>query len=91
MAWRRCADPGRVALGGVLEQVRGRLEHGRWAGWLEETVPFTPRSALNDIELSSWAQAQPAVVEQVAPLGASKVYLMSKLPPARLEQLSGEA
>lgn len=77
----------RVALGGVLNQVRTRLDHGHWLGWLEETVPFTPRSALNYIELASWAQAKQAVFEQIAPLGASKVYLLSRLPPPVLEQL----
>lgn len=77
----------RVALGGVLQQVRDRLEHGAWLGWLEGTVPFTARSALNYIELSGWANANGAAFERVAPLGASKVYLMSKLPPAQLEQL----
>jgi len=77
----------RVALGGVLHQVRDRLEHGEWLGWLEGTVPFTARSALNYIELSSWANANGAVFERVAPLGASKVYLLSKLPAAQLEQL----
>ena len=77
----------RVALGGVLDQVRTRLDHGHWLGWLQETVPFTPRSALNYIELASWAGAKRAVFEQIAPLGASKVYLLSRLPPAVLEQM----
>ncbi len=77
----------RVALGAVLQQVHAKLEHGQWLGWLERTVPFTARSAQNYIELSAWAEARPAVFERVAPLGASKVYLMSKLPPALLEQL----
>lgn len=75
----------------MLHQVRDKLEYGQWLSWLEVTVPFTARSAQNYIELSAWAQASPARFEQVAPLGASKVYLMSKLPPAQLDQLLAKA
>ena len=81
----------RVALGGVLQKVHERLDHGQWLLWLEATVPFTPRSAQNYIELSAWASATPAVFERVATLGASKVYLISKLPPSQIEQLLAKA
>jgi hypothetical protein len=77
----------RVALGSVLEKVRVQLDHGQWLGWLEGTVPFTARSAQNYIELADWAEASPAVFERVAPLGASKVYLLSKLPLPMLDQM----
>ena len=81
----------RVELGAAMHKVRARLEHGHWLGWLEETVPFTSRSALNYIELAIWAEATPEVFERVAPLGASKVYLLSKLSLAQVEQLLAKA
>jgi len=70
----------RVELGGVLREVRGRLPHGQWLDWLDATVPSTHRAAQNYIELAKWAETSPALFERVAPLGASKVFLISRVP-----------
>lgn len=77
----------RVELGAVLLEVRGRLEHGAWLAWLAETVPFTPRSAQKHMELSKWAGANRAMFERLAPLGTSKVMLLSRLERSALERL----
>ena len=76
----------RVELGGVLREVRGRLPHGQWLDWLDATVPSTHRAAQNYIELAKWAEASP-MLERVAPLGASKVFLISRVPQPIAERL----
>jgi hypothetical protein len=77
----------RVELGAVLVEVRGRLAHGAWLEWLADTVPFTPRSAQNHMKLSKWAGTNRAMFERLAPLGTSKLMLLSRLEPSVLERL----
>jgi hypothetical protein len=69
----------RVEIGGILAEVQERLDHGEWLLWLDESVPFTQRSAHSYMHLRQWAAIHPGLYHKLAPLGPSKVYLLMAL------------
>ncbi len=77
----------RVTIGGLLRDVKLTLEHGDWLTWLEEEVPYGDRTARGYIDLFDWTQQQPTLYEHVAPLGTTKVIMLSRISPARLRGL----
>jgi hypothetical protein len=77
----------RVAIGGMLRELREQIRHGEWERWLESDVPFTPRSAWSYMQLHDWAQRHPVNFQQLAPLGPTKLYLLIRLKPEKLAAL----
>ncbi len=69
----------RVEIGGILVEVQARLDHGEWLLWLDESVPFTQRSAHSYMHLREWAAIHPGPYHKLAPLGPSKIYLLMAL------------
>ncbi len=69
----------RVEIGGILAEVQEQLDHGEWLSWLDESVPFTQRSAHSYMHLREWAAIHPGLYHKLAPLGPSKVYLLMTL------------
>lgn len=70
----------RVEIGGMLAELRDLLPHGEWLRWLDSDVPFTPRIAQVYMHLHAWAQTHQVTFQRIAPLGASKVYLLMRQP-----------
>ncbi len=77
-----------VEIGGRMAEVRGRLPHGQWHHWVEEAVPFTPRTVSNYMALAAWAEANPRELERLAWLGPSKLYLLAGLSVASRRRLT---
>jgi hypothetical protein len=77
----------RVAIGKLLAQVQSLLGHGAWLSWLDAEVPFEPRSAQNYIGLANWAEARPELFDQIAPLGARKLYRLMRVDDPHLAAL----
>ena len=77
----------RVAIGALLGQVQELLGPSAWLEWLAGAVPFTPRTAQTYVHLHRWSEANPAHYPLLAPLGPSKLALLSRLPPKQLGQL----
>lgn len=77
----------RVSIGERLGEVAHKLAHGEWLPWLDEEVPYAPRTAQQYIALAEWAAANPSPYLKVAPLGPSKVYLLMRLAPPKLNAL----
>lgn len=71
-----------------MAEVRGRLPHGQWHRWVEEAVPFTPRTVSNYMALAAWAEANPRELERLAWLGPSKLYLLAGLSVASRRRLT---
>jgi hypothetical protein len=77
----------RVAIGGMLRELREKIPHGEWLGWLETDVPFTPRTAWSYIQLHDWSKTHPVNFEKLASLGPTKLYLLIRLSPKHLTAL----
>jgi len=69
----------RVEIGGILVEVQEQLDYGEWLLWLDESVPFTERSARSYMVLREWTAVHPGLYQQLAPLGPSKLYLLMAL------------
>ncbi len=69
----------RAEIGGILEEVRQQLDHGEWLRWLDESVPFTRRSAHSYVHLRQWVVSHPGLYHRLATLGPSKLYLLTAL------------
>ncbi len=76
-----------MTIGGLLRDVKLTLEHGDWMTWLEEEVPYSDRTARGYIDLFEWTQQEPTLYEHVAPLGTTKVIMLSRMSPARVRGL----
>ncbi len=63
----------RAEVGGLLAEVRSRLPHGAWIGWLRAHVPFNPRTAERAIRLHELAGADSQLIARLAPLGVGEV------------------
>ena len=71
-----------IAIGEAIGEIRDALPHGQWERWRDEAVPFSAQTIANYMGLARWAEARPAEVEKLSPLGPSKLYLLIPLAPA---------
>ncbi|MBI4701030.1 MAG: DUF3102 domain-containing protein [Deltaproteobacteria bacterium] len=83
----RRAVSARAEVGRLLSQVRQRLPHGAWTGWLEQHVPFNGRTAERAIRLHGLSRSDPKLFARLAPLGVSKADVLITLPRATVEKL----
>ena len=77
------------AIGQRMAEIRDALPHGQWLKWLDEAVPFTPRTVNNYIMLAEWAARRPQDLERLGHLGPTKLYLLAPLAPADRRRLTG--
>jgi hypothetical protein len=86
-AAERSDTEARVAIGGMLRELRTQIRHGEWLRWLESDVPFTSRSAWSYMQLHDWAERHPVNYQRLASLGPTKLYLLIRLKPKNLAAL----
>ena len=75
-AARRRRSRGVVAMGERMATVRDLLPRGEWRRWIDEALPFTPRTVGNYIMLAQWHEERPQDIERLAHLGPTKLYLL---------------
>ncbi len=76
-----------VEIGEKMLAVRAALRRGAWGAWLADEVPYTKQSALNYMQLATWAAEQPGLFVRFKSLGPSKLYALLRLPPDALAAL----
>lgn len=76
-----------IALGRQLAKVQAALETGQWLEWVDEAVPFTPRTVQNYLALAAWADREPAQLARFGHLGPSKLYRIASLGFAARDKL----
>lgn len=72
-----------VEIGRRLIRAKELLPHGAWAGWLEEQVEFSERSAQNFMRVAREYSANP---QPVADLGLAKALLLLQVPEEEREE-----
>jgi Protein of unknown function (DUF3102) len=80
----------RIAIGGMLAQVKLWLAHGEWAAWLEEEVPYSDRTALRYMQLAQWGALHPGLVKRHRGLGVTKLYLLARVDAATLKRVTAQ-
>jgi hypothetical protein len=76
-----------VEIGRQLTHVREALEPGQWLAWVEEAVPFGPRTVQNYLALAAWSERETQAFERLHHLGLSKLYSLASLPRDLLGKL----
>lgn len=71
-----------VEIGRRLIRAKELLPHGAWAGWLEEKVEFSERSAQNFMRVAKEYASNP---QPVADLGLAKALLLLQVPEEERE------
>lgn len=71
-----------VEIGRRLIRAKELLPHGAWAGWLEEKVEFSERSAQNFMRVAKEYSSNP---QPVADLGLAKALLLLQVPEEERE------
>lgn len=71
-----------VEIGRRLIRAKELLPHGAWAGWLEEKVEFSERSAQNFMRVAKEYSSNP---QPVADLGIAKALLLLQVPEEERE------
>jgi hypothetical protein len=72
-----------VQIGRRIAAVQQRLPYGQWTEWVDDRLPYTPRTAERYIALHEWSQLEPAEFHRLKHLGPAKLYVIMALPEPR--------
>jgi hypothetical protein len=73
-----------VKIGALLAEIRERLPSGAWLAWVDEAVPYAPRTAQLYIELEALSRAHREDFMRFRHLGPSKLHrILSQPAPVR--------